>query len=65
MPCTWISLRYPENVIGLHLNYISGSYKPNLKDGEQLTEEVIAYQKFAMEWLQKKVPIPIFKVQNR
>jgi pimeloyl-ACP methyl ester carboxylesterase len=25
---TWLSLKYPANVIGLHLNYISGSYKP-------------------------------------
>ena len=51
---TWLSLKYPENVIGLHLNYISGSYKPYLKEGEQLTEEVIAFQKFAMNWVAKE-----------
>jgi len=47
---TWLSLNYPDNVIGLHLNYISGSYKPYLKEGEQLSEEVVAFQKHAADW---------------
>ena len=50
----WLSLKYPENVIGLHLNYISSSYKPYLKEGEQLTAEVIAFQKFAQNWASKE-----------
>ncbi|KIO75079.1 multidrug MFS transporter [Pedobacter lusitanus] len=47
---TWLSLKYPSNIIGLHLNYISGSYKPYIADGEQLSEEVLAFQKTAAEW---------------
>lgn len=47
---TWLSLKYPSHVIGLHLNYISGSYKPYLQDGEQLSEEVLAFQKTGAEW---------------
>ncbi|RAJ33097.1 epoxide hydrolase family protein [Pedobacter cryoconitis] len=47
---TWLALKHPSNVIGLHLNYISGSYKPYLEDGEQLSEEVVAFQKTAAEW---------------
>lgn len=51
---TWLSLKYPENVIGLHLNYISGSYKPFSKEGEQPTTEVIAFQEFAQGWASKE-----------
>ncbi len=51
---TWLSLKYPENLIGLHLNYISGSYKPYLRDGEQLTEEVVGFQKSALDWALKE-----------
>lgn len=51
---TWLSLKYPENVIGLYLNYISGSYKPYLKEGEQPTEDVIAFQKFSQNWASKE-----------
>ena len=47
---TWLSIKYPSHLIGLHLNYISGSYKPYLKEGEQLTEEVIAFQQTGAEW---------------
>src|SRR5690606_24605882 len=47
---TWLSLKYPNNVIGLHLNYISGSYSPYVKEGEQLPEEVISFQKTAAKW---------------
>jgi len=47
---TWLSLNYPNNVIGLHLNYISGSYRAYLKEGEQLSEEVKAYKKSAADW---------------
>ena len=47
---TWLSLKYPSSSIGLHLNYISGSYKPYLADGEQLSDEVLAFQKAGAEW---------------
>jgi pimeloyl-ACP methyl ester carboxylesterase len=47
---TWLSLKYPSHMIGLHLNYISGSYKPYIVDGEQLSEEVLTFQKTGAEW---------------
>jgi pimeloyl-ACP methyl ester carboxylesterase len=51
---TWLSLRHPQNIIGLHLNYVSGSYKPFLKKGEQLSEEVRKFQKYAARWSSKE-----------
>jgi pimeloyl-ACP methyl ester carboxylesterase len=47
---TWLSLKYPDNVMGLHLNYISSSYKPYLKEGEELASEVLEFQKFVQIW---------------
>ncbi|HEY6081937.1 MAG TPA: epoxide hydrolase [Chitinophagaceae bacterium] len=47
---TWLSLNHPENIIGLHLNYISGSYQPFLKKNAQLSEEVKEFQKYASKW---------------
>ncbi|RWY48395.1 epoxide hydrolase family protein [Mucilaginibacter gilvus] len=51
---SWLALHYPEQVIGLHLNYISGSYKPYLPDGEPLSDEVLAFQKKGAEWSAKE-----------
>ncbi|UAY55271.1 epoxide hydrolase family protein [Arachidicoccus terrestris] len=51
---TWLSLKHPENIIGLHLNYISGSYKPFLKDNTLLPEEVKHFQKVANGWSAKE-----------
>ena len=51
---SWLALNYPLNLIGLHLNYISGSYTPFLKDSEQLTDEVVAFQKYASDWTSKE-----------
>lgn len=47
---TWLSLNHPENIIGLHLNYIPGSYKPFFKEDEPLSEEVKEFQKYAGNW---------------
>jgi pimeloyl-ACP methyl ester carboxylesterase len=47
---TWLSLKHPSNVIGLHLNYISGSYKPYAHDHETPSDEVIAFQKAGAAW---------------
>ncbi|SHK31773.1 Pimeloyl-ACP methyl ester carboxylesterase [Maribacter aquivivus] len=41
---------YPENIIGLHLNYISDSYKPFPKDQEKCNREIEAYKKYVKEW---------------
>jgi len=51
---TALALNYPENVTGIHLNYIPGSYKPYLKKGETLTSEEIQFEKDEEEWFQKE-----------
>ena len=51
---TALALRHPENILGLHLNYIPGSYKPFLKDRENLTEEETSFQKEYTEWAYKE-----------
>jgi len=30
---TWLARRHPDRVLGIHLNYIPGSYRPHLDDG--------------------------------
>ena len=47
---TTLALNYPENVLGIHLNYIPGSYKPFLKNGKKFTEEESEFQKNVAEW---------------
>jgi pimeloyl-ACP methyl ester carboxylesterase len=47
---TWLARKYPDSVIGLHLNFISGSYKPFTKENEELSEEVQVFQKYASTW---------------
>lgn len=51
---TWLSLKHPKNIIGLHLNYIPGSYKPFMQEKEQLTVEVKEFQKDAGRWLSQE-----------
>ncbi|GHB54743.1 epoxide hydrolase family protein [Persicitalea jodogahamensis] len=51
---TWLALNYPENVIGLHLNYVAGSYKPFIPQNEQLSGDVHEFQKYASEWSVKE-----------
>jgi pimeloyl-ACP methyl ester carboxylesterase len=47
---TALALKHPENVLGLHLNYIHSSYFPFLSQSENLTEEEIQYQKKSELW---------------
>ncbi|WP_134090296.1 epoxide hydrolase family protein [Olivibacter sp. XZL3] len=47
---TWLALNHPQNVIGLHLNYISGSYEPYLAEGEERADEFLAFQNTIAEW---------------
>jgi len=47
---TALALKHPEDVLGLHLNYIPGSYFPFLSKTEKLTEEEILSQKNAEDW---------------
>ena len=48
--CTALALRHPENILGIHLNYIPGSYFPFLSETEKLTEEEILSQKKDEDW---------------
>ena len=51
---TALALKHPEDVLGLHLNYIPGSYFPFLSETEKLTEEEILFQKNAEDWYKKE-----------
>ena len=47
---TALALKHPEQLLGLHLNYIPGSYFPFLSQDEKLTEEEIQSLKNAEDW---------------
>lgn len=47
---TVMALKYPQHLIGIHLNYIPGSYRPYLDTKENLTEEEHRSEKDADEW---------------
>lgn len=47
---SFLTLKYPKHVIGMHLNYIPGNYKPVLNTGESLSEEEIAFLGGEEEW---------------
>ena len=49
-----MALKYPKNVIGLHVNNIEGYYAPYLPEGESLTQEEIQFQKDAEEWYHRE-----------
>lgn len=51
---SYIGLLYPENVIGIHLNYIPGSYRPFIESEETDSDEIVAYKKEAAEWYSKE-----------
>jgi len=51
---TSLALRYPDNVIGLHLNNIEGYYKPFLPEGTSLSQEEIQFEQQAEEWYDKE-----------
>jgi pimeloyl-ACP methyl ester carboxylesterase len=51
---TALALKYPEKVLGLHLNYIPGSYFPFLTEEDTLTEEEDQFQKNADNWFQRE-----------
>ncbi|MBT2339801.1 MULTISPECIES: epoxide hydrolase family protein [Pseudomonas] len=46
---TWLGVRFPEHVTGIHLNYIPGSYRPPLDEtaGPQTEEERLFLQRAA------------------
>jgi pimeloyl-ACP methyl ester carboxylesterase len=51
---TALALRHPENILGLHLNYIPGSYIPFLSETENFTEEEIQFQKGVDDWFKRE-----------
>jgi len=51
---SWLALRYPEQIIGLHLNYIPGSYRPYLSGTENESEDLMDFRKIAAEWSSKE-----------
>lgn len=51
---SWLALRHPEHVAGLHLNFIPGSYKAYQEPGKALAPEVIEYQQRVNNWSVKE-----------
>ena len=51
---TALALKYPQNVIGLHLNNIEGYWTPYLPEGENLTQEEIQFEKDADDWYNRE-----------
>ncbi len=49
-----LALKYPQNVIGLHLNNIEGYYTPYVPEGESLTKEEIQFEKEAEDWYDRE-----------
>lgn len=49
-----LALKYPQNVIGLHLNNIEGYYTPYVPEGESLTQEEIQFEKEADDWYDRQ-----------
>jgi len=45
-----IAQKYPKNIIGLHLNYISDSYEPYLEEDNSTTTELPDFRKHIKEW---------------
>jgi pimeloyl-ACP methyl ester carboxylesterase len=47
---TILGLRHPENVVGIHLNYIPGSYRPYLEPEEKLSPAEEESLRQAAQW---------------
>jgi pimeloyl-ACP methyl ester carboxylesterase len=51
----WLGQRYPERLVGMHLNFIPGSYQPPLGEGQPpLTSEEKAFQQRRAEWVEQE-----------
>lgn len=52
---TWLAWRYPERIIGLHLNFIPGSYRPPLgDDAAPVTGEEQAFLDQVAHWVEQQ-----------
>ena len=49
-----IAQKYPENIIGLHLNYISDSYKPYSEENENIETHIVKFQKATQMWNERE-----------
>ena len=47
---TALGLRHPHRIIGIHLNFIPGSYRPFLKPGASLSPEELDFLSTAAKW---------------
>ncbi|GJG87305.1 multidrug MFS transporter [Gemmatimonadetes bacterium T265] len=47
---TWLALTEPDAVLGLHLNYIPGSYAPYRPPGATPSSEAVAYAARKQDW---------------
>jgi pimeloyl-ACP methyl ester carboxylesterase len=47
---TALALKYPENVMGIHLNYIPGSYFPFINSVDAFTEEEKDHLRYVDQW---------------
>lgn len=51
----WLGQRFPERVVGMHLNYVPGSLKPPLGEGQPpLTDEEQEFHKRIAAWVDKE-----------
>jgi pimeloyl-ACP methyl ester carboxylesterase len=51
---TALSMKYPENIIGMHLNYIPGNYVPVLEENEAFSQEENTYLDQEEEWYSRE-----------
>jgi len=51
---TRLAMNYPDHLIGLHLNYVSDSFKPASYDEDNLSKEVIQYNEELDTWAAKE-----------
>lgn len=47
---TWLALKHPDSVVGLHLNYLPSSYRPYSGPGEAPPPEALAFRRTADDW---------------
>src|SRR5208337_1888031 len=51
---TAIAMKYPENLIGMHLNYIPGNYEPVLSEDEKFSDPENEFLEADEEWYHKE-----------
>lgn len=48
---SWLAARHPEHVLGMHLNFIPGGYRPPLEGAPPVTDEESAFLDRAAAWV--------------